>query len=48
MSEEAQTLDVGEDAIVGAAGGDAIVPVIESGSSQLDELRAYDKLIADA
>ena len=48
MSEEAQTLDVGEDAIVDAAGGDAIVPVIESGSSQLDELRAYDKLIADA
>ena len=48
MSEEAQTLDVGEDAIVGAAGGDAIVPVIESGSSQLDELRAYDQLIEAA
>ena len=48
LSEEAQTLDTGEDAIVGAAGEDAIVPIIESGSSQLDELRAYDKLIEAA
>lgn len=50
MSEEAQTLDngEGEGAIVGAAGGDAIVSVPEGGSTQLNELKVYDQLIQAA
>ena len=48
MSEEAKTLDNGEGAIVGAAEGDAIVSVIEGGSTQLNELKAYDQLIEAA
>ena len=50
MSEEAQTLDNGEceGAIVGAAEGDAIVSVVEGGSTQLNELKVYDQLIQAA
>ena len=48
LSEEAKTLDNGEGAIVGAAEGDAIVSVIEGGSTQLNELKAYDQLIEAA
>jgi hypothetical protein len=52
LSEEAQTLDMGEDAIVDAVGGDVdavggdVDVDAEGRSKQLDELRAYDQLIA--